>query len=226
MSYTTAPIIGVTVSTRNEGDSFFPGFPLIRVKGETTMTGPSNGHELAVRRQSWQGATAAIALFALLAVPACSEQTVWPSLSPPPPPPPPPPPASVAIEDLSILVQEGPCSYYYSEPHRCFRPLFILRETSGTSGATILDLLIEGPDGADPGLIAGPACPHNKQIRVPPGETSDVFQRDIANPGRDGYCNVWMDLPNRAERRQIELTIKVINDAGVRRAIMTTVDVP
>ena len=188
------------------------------------MTAASNGHELAVRRRSWQGATAAIALCALLAFPACSEQSVGPSLSPPPPPP--PPPAALTIEDLSLLVQEGPCSYYYSEAHRCVRPLFILRETGGTSGATIQDVLILGPDGADAGLIGGPACPHNKNIRVPPGETSDIFQRDIANPGRDGYCQVWMDVPNRAERPQIELTITFTNDAGVRRTFRTTVDVP
>ena len=186
----------------------------------------ANGHGLAERRQSWRGATAAIALFALLAFPACSEQSVGPSLSPPPPLPPPPPPAALTIEDVSIVVQEGPCSYYYSEPHRCFRPLFVLRETGGMSGATIQAALIAGPDGAEPGFIVGSACPHNRKIRVPPGETSDIFQRDFANPGLDGYCNIWMDLPNSAERRQIELTISFTNDAGVQRAIGATVDVP
>lgn len=194
------------------------------------MIAAPNASEPAVRRQSWRVATAAFyaILFALLAstVPACSEQSVRPSPSPLPPPPPPPPLASLTIEDLSIVAVEGPCSYYYSEEHRCFRPRFILRETGGASGATIQDAQLEGPDGAAPGFIGGPACPHVKKIRVPPGETSDIYRRDAADPGPDGWCQIWMDLPNGAERRQLDLTIAFTDDAGARRTFRTTVDVP
>jgi hypothetical protein len=164
-------------------------------------------------------------------VPACSEQSVAPSPSPSPSPSPPPSPppqqpsASLTIEGLSIVVLEGPCSYTYSEPHRCFRPRFIIRETGGASGATIRDAHLEGPDGAEPGSIGGPACPHVKNIRVPPGETSDVYYRD-GNSGSNDYCYIWGDLLNSAERRQLDLLIAFTDDDGIRRTFSTTLDVP
>lgn len=162
-----------------------------------------------------------LAALLTLAETACSEPPLGPT--PPPPPPPPLPPASLTIEDLSIVALEGPCSYFYSEEHRCFRPSFILRETGGASGATVQNAWLEGPDGAEPGLIGGPACPHNTKIRVPPGGTSDIFHRAA---GGDGYCHIWGDLPNRTERRQLELIIEFTDDDGRRRAFRTTVDVP
>ena len=193
------------------------------------MTAASNGREREVRRRSWQGATAAIYVILLalltLAGPACSDQSVGPSSPPKPTAPPPPPPASLTIEDLSFVVQEGPCSWFYSEPHRCFRARFIVRETGGASAATIQDAYLEGPDGAEPGFINGTGCPYRKPIRVSPGATSDIFQRDAANPGPDGFCNLWYDLLNTAERR-LELIIAFTDDAGVRRTFRTTVDVP
>ena len=194
------------------------------------MSAASNGRESAVRGGPWQGATAAIyvILFALitLAGAACSEPSVGPSSpTPKPAPPPPPPPASLTIEDVSFVVQEGPCSYFYSEPHRCFRARFTVRETGGASAATIQDAFLDGPDGAEPGFINGTGCPYRKPIRVPPGTTTDIFQRDAANPGPDGFCNIWYDLLNTAERR-LELLIAFTDDAGARRTFRTTVDVP
>lgn len=190
---------------------------------EGPVTSASNGREPTVHRHAWRGGTAAVyvMLLGLLtwAGPSCSEQSVGPS-------PPPPPLASLAIEDFSVFVLEGPCSYYYSEEHRCFRPRFILRETGGASGATLQDVSLLGPDGAEPGLIGGPACPHVKKIRVPPGGTSDIFHRDATNSGPDGYCYLWMDLPNRAEHRQLDLIIGFTSDDGRRHTFTTTVDVP
>ena len=168
-----------------------------------------------------------LALLTAAAGQACSESPVGPS-SPPsaPRPAPPPPSASLTIEDLSIVVLEGPCSYFYSEEHRCFRPRFTLRETGGATGATLQAAHLEGPDGAEPGLIAGPACPYNKKIRVPPGGTSDIFQRDARDAGEDGYCWLWGDLPNRTERRQLDLVIQFSSDDGRVSSLSTAIDVP
>jgi hypothetical protein len=64
---------------------------------------------------------------------------------------------------------------------------FLLRETTGNSGATILNVLTgDGRGGAD---STGPGC-WGKVLRVPPGGMLDTF---YTQEGADwlSYCGVW-----------------------------------
>ena len=106
---------------------------------------------------------------------------------PPPPPPDGPTQAAVVIESAYAIVSQPPreSSGYYGYGVR-----FLLRETSGRSGATVERILIYGPSGSDE---AGPGC-WGDQLRVPPGGVLDTFYTDAGalwvlycGPGSGGF---------------------------------------
>ena len=86
--------------------------------------------------------------------------------------------AVLVIEKLSIRVfgpnRQGGFGYV---------PRFLLRETGKISGATIQNILVQGPYGGD---NAGPGC-WGESLRVPPGGTLDTFYTDEGLKWL-GYC--------------------------------------
>jgi hypothetical protein len=80
------------------------------------------------------------------------------------PPPPPPANASLAIEELTFLRNDGPRLGYDVRIQ--------LRETSGKSGATITNVLVGDVRGG--GDNTGPSC-WGVALRIPPGGMLDTF---------------------------------------------------
>ncbi len=107
---------------------------------------------------------------------------------PPPYVPPLPANASLAIEELTFLRNDGPPFGYDVR--------FQLRETSGGSGATIKNVFVGDSRGG--GDNTGPSC-WGVALRVPPGGMLDTFYTDA---GRDwlGYCAVGFSLPTEEAR--------------------------
>jgi hypothetical protein len=64
---------------------------------------------------------------------------------------------------------------------------FLLRETTGNSGATILNVL--AGDGRGGGDNTGPGC-WGKALRVPPGGMLDTFYTDEGSNWLS-YCGLW-----------------------------------
>ena len=121
-----------------------------------------------------------VALIVSLAVAAagCSSPTApnaityFPPLPSPTPLPPPSPPtaAAVVIEDAWAGVR------WPNDLDKSFGfgPRFLLRETGGKSGATLLRIVVSGPNGTDE---TDPGC-WGPTLRVPPGGTLDTFYTD------------------------------------------------
>jgi hypothetical protein len=87
--------------------------------------------------------------------------------APTPPPTTNPSSASVVIEDPFAIVRSDGSRFGYDVR-------FLLRETSGASGATIERIVIYGPSGSDE---TGSIC-WKDQIRVPAGGALDTFYTD------------------------------------------------
>jgi hypothetical protein len=94
----------------------------------------------------------------------------------------------VVIESAFAIVHRQPLGEppgYYGYELR-----FLLRETSGRSGATVERIVIYGPSGSDE---TGPGC-WRDQLRVPPGGVLDTFHTDVGSlwllycgPGTGGF---------------------------------------
>jgi hypothetical protein len=101
-------------------------------------------------------------------------------LTPGPPPAPAPQgpvsSASVTVENPFAIVRPIGSKYGYAVR-------FLLRETSGASGATIERIVIHGPSGSDE---AGPSC-WRDALRVPPKGELDTFYTD-AGAASLSYC--------------------------------------
>jgi|SRR4051812_22280370 hypothetical protein len=100
-------------------------------------------------------------------------------VAPLPPPSPALPTAALVIEQLSVIVHAPlrPGESFWYEPR------FLLRETSGNSGATIQKVAVFGSNGSDE---TGPGCWGNV-LRVSPGGTFDMFYTD-QGIRRLAYC--------------------------------------
>lgn len=152
-----------------------------------------------------RGVLAAAVIVLLAASPGCHDQ--WGGLPPNPPIPVPlptgPPVASLTIEDAWVSLRPA------STPRTFWGEVrFLLRETSGESGATIREVLI--PGGSDP---AGPAC-WQGDLRVPPGGTLDRFYTD-AGLSSLGYCAPWALVVDAATgSHPIVVSVTFYDDGG------------
>jgi len=119
------------------------------------------------------------------------------------PPVPAPPNASLSIERLSILVGVGA-----GVPGFWYEPRFELRETGGTSGATLQNIFVRHPDGG--GDNTGPGC-WRDVIRVPPGGMLDTFLTDEGSAWL-GYCAPVSG--GSTETPQLAVVVTFTDDAG------------
>ncbi len=110
-------------------------------------------------------------------------------------------PASLMIEGLSVDV------FPDLNGHFGYLPRFLLTETSRNSGATILDIVVIGPNGTD---STGPGCWRDR-LRVPPGGTLDTFYTDAGlmwllycAPGSGG----------RSSRPELRVIVNFVGDGG------------
>lgn len=146
---------------------------------------------------TWKSTVVAL----LLAAAGCAESPSVPlapapaiPVTPPAPPPSGPAAASLAVEDPFVLVTGGGATYVYGVR-------FLLRETSGRSGATIERIVIRGPAESDE---TGSTC-WRTAVRVPPGGTLDTFYTDA---GADWllYCSPFNVGHTPAPALGVEIT--------------------
>lgn len=122
-------------------------------------------------------------------------------------------PASLAIENLSSTFFGPALSTGYV--HR-----FQLVETTGNSGATLLDIAIVSPNGGPNGTEhVGPGC-WGPSLRVPPGGTLNTFNSDLGLAGWLGYCAEWAGSP------QFRLVVSYIGDGGQPGKVEAVVNAP
>jgi len=131
--------------------------------------------------------------------------------SPPPQVPTPTPSssaASVVIEDAWATVRRPTAT----DRNYGFGTRFLLRETSGKSGATILSVVVSSPNGSDE---TGPGC-WLETLRVPPGATLDIFYTD------EGARWLVYCAPGTGERTavsQVGLIVSFADDEGRRGSV-------
>ena len=161
--------------------------------------------------------TIAACIGLLVSLPSCgapSDPTPPPPVNTPPPPPlsPPLPIASLAIEQLRFLpLRINGHDFGYDVR-------FQLRETSGHSGATIMNVLVGDLRGG--GDNTGPSC-WGVPLRVPPGGTLDTFFTDA---GRDwlSYCGVGSGFPTQEAR----VVVAFADDEGYTGIVEATAMTP
>jgi hypothetical protein len=120
---------------------------------------------------------------------------------PQPPPPSNPSSASVVIENPFAIVHSEGSRFGYAVR-------FLLRETSGASGATIERIVIYGPFGSDE---TGPVC-WKDQLRVPAGGALDTFYTD-AGAQWLSYCGPGSGGTTASPALVAEVTFR--DDRGV-----------
>lgn len=109
-------------------------------------------------------------------------------------------PASLVIERLTVDVSS-------QNGHFGYLTRFLLRETTGQSGATILGIVVSGPNGSD---ATGPGCWIDK-LWVPPGGTLDTFYTDA---GLDWLLYCAPGSGGRERTPQLRVRVTFIDDAG------------
>ena len=119
-------------------------------------------------------------------------------------------PASLVIERLTVDVS-GQNGYFG------YLTRFLLRETTGQSGATILGIVVAGPSGSD---ATGPGCWIDK-LWVPPGGTLDTFYTDA---GLDWLLYCAPGSGGRERNPQLRVRVTFIDDGG-REGIVEAVTV-
>ena len=92
---------------------------------------------------------------------------------------------------------------------------FLLRETSGVSGATVREVVV--PGGGDP---SDPAC-WGRELRVPPGGTLDTFYTDDGVRWL-GYCGPW-GITAAQPRDPITVIVRFYDDEGRLGSVEATV---
>jgi hypothetical protein len=124
--------------------------------------------------------------------------------------------ASLAIENAYGIGGGGPaCTRDGCSPHASYgyEIRFVLRELTGTSGATIKRVVVRNTAQVTNGTYSdetGEAC-WKDPLRVPPGGTLDTFFTD-AGVAWLSYCFVGIDtLPGREP--QLELDVHFVDDA-------------
>ena len=157
------------------------------------------------RSDSTRALVLLVVLGATGALLGCSEGSpVTPTRSPSPPAQPGPidanTNAAVAIEDASVVVYQLGSRFGYDVR-------FLLRETGGRSGATVLAVGIFNPDQSD---VTGRDC-WRDPLRVPPGGVLDTFHTDAGqywlaycSPGSAGY----------ARNRSLTIAVTFADDEG------------
>jgi hypothetical protein len=129
------------------------------------------------------------------------------------------PPAAIsalAISNVAIAVvppAKPGDPFYYNET-------FLLTETSGRSGATVLS--VESSADRAERDITGAACWRNT-IRVEPGGTLDVFQTGRDSIGPLSYCAPFAASPTPASSVSIVVTFS--DDAGRTGTVQATATV-
>ncbi len=108
----------------------------------------------------------------------------------------------LAIERLSAKVF-GPDQ----SGHFWYEPRFLLTETSGNIGATIQDILVQGPNESEQ---TGPGC-WREPLRVPPGGTLDIFYTDA---GLQSLTYCAPGCSGRAPSAPLRVVVSFIDDGG------------
>ena len=98
---------------------------------------------------------------------------------------------------------------------------FLIHETRGQVGATILDVWPVSPEDPDGGYSYGPPC-WGRTVHIAAGETLDTFFTDAGVATIRG-CEPTAWSTNRAE--QIQLHVKYLDDAGHGGVVDTALDV-
>ena len=122
--------------------------------------------------------------------------------------------ASVVIEDAWATVRLPTVV----DRHYGFGAGFLLRETGGESGATIVSVVVRGPNGSDE---TGPGC-WRDALRVPPGGTLDTFHTEAGTRWLS-YCAPGTGGP--AIVSELGLTVHFIDDEGRRGDVSAVVRV-
>jgi hypothetical protein len=155
----------------------------------------------------------ALAVWLLLAgiAAGCGESPVSPGPSNRPSPPAPPPVvpgpaiASLAIEDPFVILRPTQGSDAFGIEVR-----FLLRETGGSSGATIRSIFLG--DGRGGGDTIGGFCTDG--VRVPPGGVLDTYYTDEGYESLS-YCAPYAGLHGAPTlNRPIYLTVYFADDDG------------
>ena len=151
----------------------------------------------------------------LVFIGGCGGSPSTPAAPTPVPSSPTPPPtsnrssASVAVEDPFAIVFSQGSRFGYAIR-------FLLRETSGASGATIEDIVIYGPSGSD---LTGQGC-WRDQLRLPAGGALDTFYTD-AGAQWLGYRGPGSGGTTASPMLEAEITFR--DDRGVGGSIRVPV---
>ena len=150
---------------------------------------------------------AAVAVIAGVLLTGCNSP-VSPSL-----PPPGAPPASLDNPSNALVTIEG--AFAYITPQSAwfgYAPRFLLRETSGRSGATVEHIVVSHQSGAD---AAGPSC-WRDALRVPAGGQLDTFHTE-AGAGWLLYCAPGSGGP--ISRPELRVIVTFRDDNGIAGSV-------
>ena len=133
---------------------------------------------------------------------------------------PPPPPADVAslgIEGHAIAYLLPPNSYgdVYG-----YHARFLIHETRGLVGATILNVWPVSPEDPDGGYSYGPQC-FGRTVHVAAGETLETFFTDLGLASLGCRPEAWST--NLAEEIQLQVTYR--DDTGHGGVVIATLEV-
>src|SRR5262249_15685478 len=145
--------------------------------------------------------------------PAAPSQVSLPS--PTPPSRPPATPAETTAAQLVIEQQSMKVVYPAVNGYFQYELRFLLRETTGKSGATIENLLVG--DGRGGGDNTGPAC-WRETLRVPPGGTLDTFYTEAGWKWL-GYCGIFPNF--RTENPPMLYVVVTFKDDDGRTGSIT-----
>jgi hypothetical protein len=168
-----------------------------------------------------QGIRVAILVVAIGSA-ACDRPAAPPTAPSAPDPPPAPMPAPANVASLAI---EGHAIAYLLPPNSYgdvygYHARFLIHETRGQVGATILNVWPVSPEDPDGGYSYGPEC-FGRTVHVAAGETLDTFFTDAGVATLRCAPEAWST--HRVE--QIPLHVKYLDDANHGGVVDTTLEV-
>jgi hypothetical protein len=121
-------------------------------------------------------------------------------------------PASLVIEGLSVSLRVAPSDAFLN-----YRVRFLLRETSGNSGATIQRVVVTSADETNDN---GPWCWGDAPIRIQPGSTLDVFQTEAGVKVLGDYCAPYAHASGESIPLSVLVTFR--DDGGREESVRTS----